>query len=335
MKRTFLAAAALAALALLSTSPVNATALPTSAQVSVAAVGPQDWPVVNQGDKGTDVTTIQYLLNAHGYATGVDGAFGPGTDASVKKFQNDKGLTDDGDVGPKTWAKLIIQVKQGSKGDAVKAAQTQLKANGHSIAVDGDFGSGTDAATKAFQGKVKLTPDGIIGPNTWTALVANATGNPGDPGGGGGNRAELARQLLASPNTLFLRSHVSNNNDYASTAGGNIESTSRGEAAMRSEWGHAGRTPVMLHDVMLRAMVKLDTERHFRYRVTSIAGGRHGEGSKHYQGRAFDVDTINGVRVGSGAPHRAFMNACLAYGARQVFGPDDNNGHETHVHCSW
>lgn len=340
MKQPFLAAAALAVLlpTLLATSPANATPLPASVSMAAAAIGPEDWPVVNRGDKGVDVTTLQYLLAARGYETGVDGDFGPGTEASVKAFQKANGLEADGDVGPKTWAKLIVQVKKGSTGNAVKAAQTQLKANGYNIAVDGDFGSGTDSATRAFQTKVKLTSDGIIGPNTWTALVSGASGGTTPPPGGGGTRAQLAKQLLDSPDTVFLRVHVGGDVDYKSTAGANIESTSRGEAAWLSHWGEGWdrHHRVVLHQPLLEALVKLDTQKGFRYRVTSIAGGDHSTNSNHYKGRAFDVDTINGVRVGSGAPHRAFLQACKDLGADEAIGPDqDPDDHGTHVHCAW
>jgi len=35
-----------------------------------------------------------------------DGWFGPGTESRVKKWQRSNGLTADGIVGPKTWAKM-------------------------------------------------------------------------------------------------------------------------------------------------------------------------------------------------------------------------------------
>jgi hypothetical protein len=41
------------------------------------------------------------------------------------------------------------------------------------IAVDGRFGAGTEAAVKAFQRRRSLTADGVVGPNTWTALFAS------------------------------------------------------------------------------------------------------------------------------------------------------------------
>jgi hypothetical protein len=52
-------------------------------------------------------------------------------------------------------------VKNGSKGDVVKQIQKVLGLN-----ADGIFGSGTEAAVKAWQAKNGLTADGIVGPGT-------------------------------------------------------------------------------------------------------------------------------------------------------------------------
>jgi peptidoglycan hydrolase-like protein with peptidoglycan-binding domain len=41
----------------------------------------------------------------------------------VKSFQQSQGLAADGIVGPLTWPKLIVQLKKGSTGDAVKGSR--------------------------------------------------------------------------------------------------------------------------------------------------------------------------------------------------------------------
>ena len=60
-------------------------------------------------------------------------------------------------------------LRRGAKGEEVRIAQRALK-----IAADGDFGPGTENAVRAFQRSRGLTPDGIIGPITWGALLGGA-----------------------------------------------------------------------------------------------------------------------------------------------------------------
>lgn len=63
---------------------------------------------LRKGDRGTDVEEVQRILNQDSRYDGlkVDGIFGRDTEASVRAFQSDNGLTPDGIVGAKTWAKL-------------------------------------------------------------------------------------------------------------------------------------------------------------------------------------------------------------------------------------
>jgi peptidoglycan hydrolase-like protein with peptidoglycan-binding domain len=64
-------------------------------------------PLLKQGSSGPDVTKLQQTLKALGFdPKGVDGNFGPGTKAAVIAFQQSKGLTTDGVVGPNTLAAL-------------------------------------------------------------------------------------------------------------------------------------------------------------------------------------------------------------------------------------
>ncbi len=62
-----------------------------------------------RGSTGSTVSEIQTRLKNWGYYSGkVDGIFGSGTEAAVKKFQAKNGLTADGIVGPATLAALGI-----------------------------------------------------------------------------------------------------------------------------------------------------------------------------------------------------------------------------------
>jgi peptidoglycan hydrolase-like protein with peptidoglycan-binding domain len=65
---------------------------------------------------------------------------------------------------------------EGDTGQAVKTLQTRLNVWGATLTVDGDFGAATLAAVKAFQTQQKLTVDGIVGPQTWSALNQNPGG---------------------------------------------------------------------------------------------------------------------------------------------------------------
>ncbi|MDY7013050.1 MAG: peptidoglycan-binding protein [Cyanobacteriota bacterium] len=66
-------------------------------------------------------------------------------------------------------------LRQGMRGDDVKALQTILKAQGFDLGeVDGDFGERTKAAVIKFQTQADLTVDGEVGPQTWKALDPDA-----------------------------------------------------------------------------------------------------------------------------------------------------------------
>ena len=66
-------------------------------------------------------------------------------------------------------------LKQGSKGNSVKALQLLLIGNNCSCGssgADGDFGSAILSAVKKYQKLKGLSIDGIIGKNTWSALLS-------------------------------------------------------------------------------------------------------------------------------------------------------------------
>lgn len=63
-------------------------------------------------------------------------------------------------------------LKKGSSGSDVKALQELLNQLGATLEVDGEFGSKTETAVKAFQKKASLKQDGKYGDQTHAALLA-------------------------------------------------------------------------------------------------------------------------------------------------------------------
>lgn len=300
---------------------------------TASAVTFNSWPVVKAGTgDAAQVKTVQYLLSAHGISTGADGSFGSGTTASVKKFQSARGLTADGVVGAGTWPKLTDTVlKNGAKGDAVKAAQTQLNRYGHGLTVDGSFGGGTLNAVKAFQQAKGLAADGVIGANTWRALVAGVAGGGTTNPPATSNRAGLAKQILADGGITLLHfcgpAYASPRQNLADTANGGPAYTGGGDV---------GKKAVYLNTSMLTWM--RDYGKSNNYRVTAILGCDHSSTSKHYTGTAVDIDLANGQKINTTSAGRAMAtrirNSCKAAGARSTLGPGDA-GHSGHVHCQW
>ena len=60
---------------------------------------------------------------------------------------------------------------KGSAGDLVIWAQEHLRAAGENVAVDGGYGTRTMAAVQDFQSTHGLPANGLIGPQTWSALL--------------------------------------------------------------------------------------------------------------------------------------------------------------------
>jgi len=71
-------------------------------------------------------------------------------------------------------------VQRGAEGHPVRTLQHLLKAHGHNVAVDGIFGSQTEAAVRAVQSANGLAVDGIVGPQTWPVVIVQvASGSTG------------------------------------------------------------------------------------------------------------------------------------------------------------
>lgn len=162
------------------------------------------------GSKGLDVQTIQTYLNrirknypAIPAITDEPGVFGESTRAAVTRFQSIFNLASDGIVGKSTWYKISslytavarlaeldsegntlgigtvppsYVLRQGSTGQDVITLQYLLDVISEYYpgipgpSQDGIFGSGTKQAVTAFQQRMGLVADGIVGPSTWNSL---------------------------------------------------------------------------------------------------------------------------------------------------------------------
>jgi peptidoglycan hydrolase-like protein with peptidoglycan-binding domain len=167
-------------------APAGTTSAGTTATVTAtrlaSAAAIKAWPVLRQGTNSAwprvTVRSLQYLLDAHGAKLPADGVFGAKTKVAVVAFQRAHHLTADGVVGTKTWGALIVTVKLGSTGYAVRAVQDQanyrIAKYHYSLAVDGIFGPTSQLFARAFQLSAGLPSDGIVGARTWQALVTEA-----------------------------------------------------------------------------------------------------------------------------------------------------------------
>ncbi|MGB4630187.1 MAG: peptidoglycan-binding protein [Propionicimonas sp.] len=129
------------------------------------------WPLVAVGATqatNSRVLTVQHLLRAQSATIIADGIFGPLSGESLRQFQLDHRTEEISTTcGQRDWPDLIVTVGPGDNGEAVRAAQCLLQ----DVVVDGVFGLATQAAVRAFQ-EVFLPPsDGVVGPQTWQALV--------------------------------------------------------------------------------------------------------------------------------------------------------------------
>jgi peptidoglycan hydrolase-like protein with peptidoglycan-binding domain len=76
---------------------------------NASASPPYPGDVLERGDRGAEVRTVQERLNdvLGGPDLEVDGRYGSATELAVERFQRAEGLSVDGEVGPRTWAALF------------------------------------------------------------------------------------------------------------------------------------------------------------------------------------------------------------------------------------
>jgi peptidoglycan hydrolase-like protein with peptidoglycan-binding domain len=130
------------------------------------------FPNQSLGNRGSDVRAIQGLLRARGSTIAVDGVFGATTRDAVMAFQASQALAADGVVRTTTWEKLVITLRTGSSGEAVKAVQRELNDKRKAgLTVNGLYSTATRNAVIAFQKHIGMTPHGTVGRVTWRNLT--------------------------------------------------------------------------------------------------------------------------------------------------------------------
>ncbi|MGJ3249680.1 MAG: peptidoglycan-binding domain-containing protein [Elainellaceae cyanobacterium] len=185
--------------------------------------------ILERGETGPAVETLQQQLQDRGYFVNVDGVFGQITEDALIQFQRDAGLVPDGIYGPATESALFgipsaspaftnvtfdtpfppadspyIDAAPGSRtlypgdrGSDVEALQRELNTRGYSTGgTDGVYGPSTEDAIRSFQSFQGLSVDGVTGPATWRALGFTPSGptDPGAPSAGGLTVFGLPRQ---------------------------------------------------------------------------------------------------------------------------------------------
>lgn len=299
------------------------------------ATGPRySWPLTRFGDQSRTVVAAQYLLREHGQELELNGLFDTSTELATVMFQGSKGLDDDGLIGNLTWEAMIVVVRPGDEDRwAVRAVQDLLGSRYDiEVEINGDLDEATEQGIRKFQQDRCLSADGIVGAETWNALVADVS-----------HCSQAGRLLeLHDADDIVLLSTDFGRDDGADPLA-NITDAAAGRASKRScnfaGGGRDSRLPcgeVVLDEALIDAMVALHDEYGYRYVVTAISGARHSTNSYHYQGRSVDIGAINGVTVrGSTTNTRNLVQACVDMGAIEALGPHNDAHHQDHVHCTF
>jgi N-acetylmuramoyl-L-alanine amidase len=135
------------------------------------------------GRVGPEVEDVQRRLADLGLGCTDDpGVFAEGTRASVRAFQQRRGLVADGVVGEDTWHalvgagfrpgdRLLYLTQPPMHGDDVREVQQRLNRLGFECGYDdGIYGERTASAIRDFQLNVGMAVDGIAGPQTFDLL---------------------------------------------------------------------------------------------------------------------------------------------------------------------
>jgi peptidoglycan hydrolase-like protein with peptidoglycan-binding domain len=132
------------------------------------------YPHQSAGNRGSNVMALQGLLRQHGAVLRISGIFDAPTVTAVRAFQTARGLPVTGMADGTTWSRMLVQVRSGSTGEAVKVVQRQLNDKRRAgLVVDGVFGGRTYAAVRTFQRHARLAVTGVVDATTWRYLISH------------------------------------------------------------------------------------------------------------------------------------------------------------------
>ncbi|MBC8536581.1 spore cortex-lytic enzyme [Feifania hominis] len=138
------------------------------------------------GSTGSEVTAVQQKLQALGlYAGSIDGIYGSGTEAAVRKFQQQRGLSVDGIAGPATLSALGITGSSGSS-DAGAGLSSEMRLLARIISAEarGEPYQGQVAVGAVILNRVEHSsfPNTLAGviyqPGAFTAIVDGQFNEP-------------------------------------------------------------------------------------------------------------------------------------------------------------
>lgn len=176
--------------------------------------------VLQRGDRGSAVSSVQSALVNRGYSTGgVDGVFGSATESAVIRFQQQQGLSADGMVGSATAAALGVNIGSsgssgGGGGGGAPGSYTVTAGSGLLIRSTPSRGA-TVLGSVGYGGQVSVTGNRAYGDGfTWAQLAGGGwvaadylqSGSSGNSGGGGGGAPSSSVTVATNGGALNIRS---------------------------------------------------------------------------------------------------------------------------------
>lgn len=236
-------------------TPTTTTPTPTTTTPTTPAA---DTPVLARGATGAPVRQLQDglvrlgLLDEGTKRAGY-GNFGPATESSVRALQTSLGLSATGQLDARTRAALdtITQAPATltDNPDVTRAMQAALKAKGLLPSPSGRLDEATTTALKAFQAQRRIQQTGVLGPQTYSALLGRGAsdGHWPVPGYSGINHADKHGEGEGEFGTPRAGGRVHKGVDIQAPVGARVESYGPGSVVYAGQMDGYGNTVIVQH----------------------------------------------------------------------------------------